>query len=145
MTEQEWLKGTQPRRMLDHIIEKASTRKRLLFSCASCRRVWDRINDDRGRHGVEIAEQFADGLVPAKELLQASEAAERACIAGEDATARAIRAAYAASWHQPWAVNEQLLPGKRIRDRKLYFLGKPYGSTNDNDDDLGGYPLEWVS
>src|SRR5262245_54685125 len=118
MTEAEWAKCTQPRRMLDHIRETASTRKKLLFSCASCRRVWDCITDARSRHAIETAERHADDLASVGELRRATSCAERACIAGDSPTARAFRAAYAVA-DSPWAVNHQLLiPGNRLGNRR---------------------------
>src|SRR5579872_2317141 len=108
MTEEEWLKCSQPRRMLDHIYESASRRKLMLFSCASCRRVWEWIADPRSRQALAIAERSADGLASAAERRQAKLEAERACIAGEDLTARSLRAVYAAVHAEPLAVNHQL-------------------------------------
>ena len=132
MTEAEWLKCSSPRRMLDQIRDKFSERKMVLFCCASCRRVWDRMTDSRSRCAVETVERYADGLASEKELLQARKEAERACIAGDDPIARAIRAAYAASWNNHFAVNDQLLPGKSFRERQRQaallsdILGNPF-------------------
>jgi hypothetical protein len=43
--------------------EVMSDRKIRLFSAACCRMIWDDMQDERLRAGVEIAEQFADELV----------------------------------------------------------------------------------
>jgi hypothetical protein len=63
MTEQEWLACNHPSDMLRCLGPKASKRKRRLFVCAACRRIWHLIPDDRSRRAVLVAEQFADGLV----------------------------------------------------------------------------------
>ncbi len=132
MTEAEWLRCSQPRRMLDYLRGKASKRKMVLFACASCRRVWDKINDARSRRAVETTERFADGWASENELQNAEEEAELACIAGDDPTARAIRAAFAAVSGSPWAVNHQLLPGNKLGARKqqasilIEVFGNPF-------------------
>lgn len=48
---------------------KAGRRKLRLFACGCCRLTWDRIPGDRLKRAVEMAERFADGLVP-KPMLQ---------------------------------------------------------------------------
>jgi hypothetical protein len=80
MTEQEWLEGTdllftdpQPEKMLAFLRSKASHRKLRLFACACCWRIGVGLND-LGKRAVEVAEQFADGLV-----------SEQACIDCRDA------------------------------------------------------------
>lgn len=67
MTEQEWLKATDPRPMLEFLRDKSSDRKLRLFACAYCRVV-------RGyRHmlpgtAVAVAERYADGLASDEDL-----------------------------------------------------------------------------
>jgi hypothetical protein len=80
MTEQEWLEGTdllftdpQPEKMLVFLRGKASHRKLRLFAVACCWRIAVWLND-LGKRAVEVAEQFADGLV-----------SEQACIDCRDA------------------------------------------------------------
>jgi hypothetical protein len=63
VTEAEWLACAAPEQMLVLRRIKASKRKRRLFGCACCRRLWDLIPDERSRSAVATAEQFADGLV----------------------------------------------------------------------------------
>jgi hypothetical protein len=64
MTEAEWL-DTLPdsRVMLDHLASlepRPSRRKTRLCMIAFCRAVWHVMTDERCRHAVEVAEQFAD-------------------------------------------------------------------------------------
>jgi hypothetical protein len=68
MTEEEWLKGGKPRKMLRLIQDKISNRKLRLFAVACCRRIWHALEDDTSRRAVEIAEGFADGDFTAEEL-----------------------------------------------------------------------------
>jgi hypothetical protein len=49
-------------RMRPHLLRVATPRKLYLFGCACCRRLWPLLNDERSRKGVEIAEQYVDGL-----------------------------------------------------------------------------------
>jgi hypothetical protein len=64
MTEQEWATCIDPNAMLEFVIRirKSSQRKMRLFACACCRKIWHRL-DDRSRKLVEVAEQWADGLL----------------------------------------------------------------------------------
>jgi AcrR family transcriptional regulator len=68
MTEAEWLTTTDPRPMLDFLRPRASNRKLRLFACGCGRQLWSRLDDERSRRSVEVAERFADGLATADEL-----------------------------------------------------------------------------
>src|SRR5262245_10596244 len=65
MTEPEWNASIDPTLMLASLraAGKLTERKARLFAAACSRRVWDFFRDDRPRRAVDIAEQFADGLV----------------------------------------------------------------------------------
>jgi hypothetical protein len=78
MTEQDWLTGTDPHRMIEWIKNRASERKKRLFAVACCRRIWHLFEDERCRRAVELAERFADGNVKVAQLRAASEAASQA-------------------------------------------------------------------
>jgi hypothetical protein len=73
MTEEEWLSAVNPRPMLVQIRGQTSERKLRLFACGCCRRVWHLLGDVRNLRAVEIAEQFADGVVANQPLDDANE------------------------------------------------------------------------
>jgi hypothetical protein len=85
MTDAAWLKCSNPVRMLAYLGSipayrpgRPTSRKLRLFACAAVRMVWAQLTDGSCRMAVEVAEQFADGLVGADELNAAREAALRA-------------------------------------------------------------------
>jgi hypothetical protein len=64
MTEAGWLKCTDPEQMLKVLSGKRGlTRKRRLFACACCRRLWDLLGVEYRSEILEVAERYADGLV----------------------------------------------------------------------------------
>jgi hypothetical protein len=69
MTESEWEFAAEPHAMLEFLqsIGRPSERKLRLFAVACSRRMWDQI-DGLGRHAVDVAEKFADGIAGAEEL-----------------------------------------------------------------------------
>lgn len=60
MTEDEWLTGRETAPML-LFLRGRSARKRRLFACACCRRIWRHLKSYDHRLAVETAEDFADG------------------------------------------------------------------------------------
>ncbi len=76
-TEQEWLACGNPYFLLLSQDEKISDRKRRLFGCACCRRIWDLL-DTTCRKLVEVTERLIDGAAGAKEFDAARSAAHAA-------------------------------------------------------------------
>lgn len=74
MTESEWLASSDLDALLAALGRKPSKREQRLFGCASCRRVWESIPSGH-RAAVEVAEQFADGLVGEAKLERHQQAA----------------------------------------------------------------------
>jgi hypothetical protein len=61
MTKQEWLVTLDPLIVLQAIIDKKPNAKKLrLAAVACCRRIWDLLSDERSRHAVDLAEQYAE-------------------------------------------------------------------------------------
>jgi hypothetical protein len=91
MTRKSWLSCTDPERMIDFLWEKASERKKRLFACACCRRLWDYWNGVTHtnreaatthrrwvralRNAVQVAERYADAQATGAELEQATSVA----------------------------------------------------------------------
>jgi hypothetical protein len=78
--EAKWLACNDPRAMLDFLRGRgtATPRKCRLFSCACCRRLWDRLRDPRSRRAIAAAEAYADGLISQADLKRAWNEASRA-------------------------------------------------------------------
>jgi hypothetical protein len=79
VTEAEWLTGTDPRPLLEHLGRKARSRKLRLFAVACCRRAWKRLRDEACRGAVEVAEGFADHRVSNQEREQVTRAVRALC------------------------------------------------------------------
>jgi hypothetical protein len=71
MTEAEWLAAMSPMPMLQFLSAGASERKRRLFACACCYRIWSRLVDERSRAAVETCEGYADGQTTDESLRSA--------------------------------------------------------------------------
>src|SRR5262245_40074070 len=72
--EAKWLSGEWDAwEMIDHLpkIGRADARKLRLFACALARPLWDAFGHRTHGRVVELAEDFADGLIPFEELADA--------------------------------------------------------------------------
>ena len=79
MTEEEWFSCCSLQPMAEHLrFPHASERKRWLFACACCRRIWSHMKDERSRQLIEARERYAMGQVSESQLWQAIEAASHA-------------------------------------------------------------------
>jgi hypothetical protein len=100
MTKRRWLDRWRLGEALRLARQVRVPRRRRLYLCAWCRRIWDLLTDPRSRRAVEVAELFADGQASDGELAAAH---SDACLAAEDVRAKVV--------HRPGFVNE--LPHKR--------------------------------
>jgi hypothetical protein len=76
MNETDWLAGTDPLAMLDHVGVGVSDRKLRLFACACVRHKWALIPHRRQRGAVELAERLAEGRAKEAELEDARQRAQ---------------------------------------------------------------------
>ena len=71
MTETQWLRAICIHiSVRDLALQHLSERKRRLFACACCRRIWQLLVQDELKQAVEAAEQYADGLRTKRSLGQ---------------------------------------------------------------------------
>src|SRR5882724_2574532 len=68
MNETMWLNTREPDFMLRELRDRRLSRKRRLFACACCRRIWGLLAESRCRQAVDVAEEFADGRTGRAEL-----------------------------------------------------------------------------
>jgi hypothetical protein len=73
--EPEWEAATDAYALLHRGGKDLDDRKLRLFACACCRRLPILMEDDRNVRAIEVAEQYADGLVAKRELKKARKAA----------------------------------------------------------------------
>ena len=87
MDETTWLAEVHPQEILRMRAFADEDRKRRLFECACCRRVWHLLPDERSRRAVVAAEEFLDGLIDtaAREM-----AANMACDVEEEERQREL-------------------------------------------------------
>jgi hypothetical protein len=71
MTEAEWLTCTDPAPQLEFLGGKGGERQLRLFIAACCRRVRPLLPDEPCRHGVEVAERWANGRCTEQETDEA--------------------------------------------------------------------------
>ena len=68
MNESEWFSCTDPGRMLECLLGRASERKLIMFAAACCCRVWHLMTDPKCREVTDAAERLADGLLSQAEF-----------------------------------------------------------------------------
>ncbi len=79
LEEEDWATCTDPIQMLRQVYECASPRKMRLFFCACIRQHFPRLENQRSRLAIEVAERHADGRATDEELRLAHLGAREAC------------------------------------------------------------------
>jgi hypothetical protein len=112
MTMQDWLSSRSAGTLLRHLCHnhgaarrKDGRRKLRLFACACCRRVWEKLPEERDREVVLVSERFADERASAEEMAQA----RQRCQDRAGWIPPAIRAAAATANPQPRAAVKDVL------------------------------------
>lgn len=77
MTEAEWMDCTEPGKMLKFLTGKIGDRKLRLFACACCRDIWELIPSEASRKSLEASEEYAEGRIRRKDLIEMRERARR--------------------------------------------------------------------
>jgi hypothetical protein len=120
--EAEWLACCAPAILIDCLRAEPTERKHRLFACACCRRFWHLLND-RGRDLVELAEDFADGLLTHEELSNAHRLVRLAGImqGGQESVTSLVAEASGA---RPWAysVLHHCVPSPRRSGPEVTWL-----------------------
>src|SRR5262245_38680745 len=102
MTEAEWLASDDPEKTLAGLSVGASGRKLRLFAAACARRVVHLTRDERSSRAVEVAEQFADGLVADRKRGSAYRAAKDVALGASHRYQNARYASAYSAQANPW-------------------------------------------
>ncbi|HEY7153522.1 MAG TPA: hypothetical protein VH575_06155 [Gemmataceae bacterium] len=110
MTESEWNSCTDLQKMLAflHGTGRLTERKARLFAVAVCQTIGHFLGDERSRLAVAVAEQYAEGVVPASRLEDAQRAAWDAHWEQDEENDRPAAVAFASEaaawsvWWEPW-------------------------------------------
>ena len=78
VTERDWLVSNDPDLLYAEVRELLSPEQLRDYACRCCRRIWDRLLDDRSRTAVEVAERFVASTATIDELNVAHENSRKA-------------------------------------------------------------------
>jgi hypothetical protein len=124
MTEEEWLAARHPARLYRYVERRIpNDRKCRLFAVHCCRRIWDRLPDERCRGALAICERYLEGAAGPTELAAAYSAANEAFVEYDDrngweTAASAIAAACDAR-------DVPLMAGQAAREAALLVWPRP--------------------
>ncbi|OAI40312.1 hypothetical protein AYO40_04895 [Planctomycetaceae bacterium SCGC AG-212-D15] len=158
VNENAWLSGANPLEMLRLVEKQTTDRKLRLFGLACCTSILHLLTDVRSQEAVNVAEQFADGLVDVERLgtarNAAAEAADRFLLdhedefdaddsfqlpTHEDAQCHAAWAAHGTTCEPPWEAG--WLP---LRHAAMALLGPKCGLNDLVEDMMSSDPSEAV-
>jgi hypothetical protein len=98
--------------MLVFLRGKGSERKLRLFACACCRDIWELIASEPSRNAVQASEEYADGRIRRKDLIEVRErAAREESDLAQWAVMAASRPKIAAGWVAHLAADAKDRPG----------------------------------
>jgi hypothetical protein len=114
MTEVDWQDSTDLYLMLYHLTKHhlGRGRKMRLFAVACCRRIWQRLTDERSRAAILAAERYADGDCDELERSAAHRAAKTALLESEPG----------AHGDTAWALRGELVALSVAEDISAYLL-----------------------
>ncbi len=118
MTATEWLTSEDACAMLQQLLPATGRQRKLrLFACATCRRVVEGLDSERGRKAVDVAEEFADGLAYKRRM-----AAARA--AAKSGLPRAV--AHDLAWYAAAVAAARAKPSSVASDLLRDIFGSPF-------------------
>jgi hypothetical protein len=137
VTEAQWCVCPFPDVLLDTASRRTSSRKLRLFGVACCRRIEPLLTEPLCRHGIDVAERFAEGQADERELAETEFALEQLCQTITDSDAKAPctaahrcthRIAYhAALWSAYWTAKlSSPAPRREQADLLRHIVGNPF-------------------
>ena len=137
LTEAQWTVCPYPETLLNHVSRQLSGRKVRLYAVACARRIDHLLTDAMCRHGVKVAEHFAEGLADDHERCYVEAALEVLCDTAPAGMAqvpfkvahhRNHRTPYhAANWTEHWAAKVgRPASGRQHADLLRHIAGNPF-------------------
>jgi hypothetical protein len=148
MTPSEWNACTEPEKMLAFLRDsgRASERKLRLFAVACCRWIWPLLTVERSKRAVQLAEEFAEGLVgkaalaPSRNELRAKDRADMRAFVFGTPRPQGDPGHAAAAWGAAWDASRECLRAigweaarhvSRAVEVAHEFSGLPHGGRSD--------------
>jgi hypothetical protein len=135
LTDKKWLSCTDPERMLESFLGKASERKIRLFAVACCQRIRHLLTHEASREALQVAEAYADKLLGFEERQSSWDAAFQVLVRSLHSLTRdsarqgsSLTAAEFAAWaasrslHRSW-INVSTYTWQQVRDAVFLTAG----------------------